>query len=447
MHLHSSLTTSIALFAAGLVFGADVPSSAAAVGTRELRDGRLYVNGRWTFLKIGKPLLDFANPTACKRLREALPILKAKGYNALELNCYWHHFDKDGDGVIDADTHPLAELIEAIDDAGMFPCLSVETYGVGGGTLTEDFWNRFPEAVAVDHEGKQVRDTEYGFNSIVPSILHPGYREAVHAYIRNLVSVLPHKLILHYETTVEPQFMGDRDIDFSVSARAAYIAWSKKFSDAPAWPETFPIPDSFRLHPVWLRFRAESLADWVNQDIAAFRSVVGPDALIAVDYLETGGRDMAKRNGDSVRFLTALEGVNIIQVNWHWHLGKRAPNQIAYDTVHKVMKATGRSWAVSEHMTLNGSDYRPAEVVPMLRNALAQGTGYGFEFVNLAPVSKDKFAMYNDDWSPKPLMAEVDDHWAEWLREISAKHPNTNVKIEKPAQRAEANHPDRGANN
>jgi len=432
MNLHSSsLTAGIALLASSLALGADAPPT-LAVGTRVLREGRLYVNDQWTFLKIGKPLLDFANASACKRLREALPILKAKGYNTLEMNCYWHHFDKDGDGVIDGDLRPLAELIEAIAAAGMFPCLSVETYGVGGGALTEDFWKRFPEAVAIDHDGKPVRDTEYGFNSIVPSILHPGYREAVHSFIRNLVSALPHRLILHYETTVEPQFMGERDIDYSVSARAAYIAWSKHVPDAPAWPDTFPIPDSFRLHPVWQRFRAESLASWVNQDIAAFRSVVGPDALIAVDYLETGGRDMAKRNGDSVRFLTALEGVNIIQVNWHWHLGSRSPNQIAYDTVYQVMKATGRPWAVTEHMTINGSDYRPTEVAPMLRNALAQGTGYGFEFVNVAPSSKDTFALYNDDWSPKPLIAEVDDRWAEWLREISASRPKPKTPAEKP---------------
>ena len=58
----------------------------------------------------------------------------------------------------------------------------------------------------------------------------------------------------------------------------------------------------------------------------------------------------------------------------------------------------GRPWAISEHMTLNGSDYDPADVPAMLRNALAQGTGFGWEFVNVAASSGAKFALYNDDW-------------------------------------------------
>jgi hypothetical protein len=163
MHLGTLLNVASVFFVSHVALLADAASNPTA-GNRELRDGRLFVNGQWTFLKIGKPLADFTNPAACKRLLDSLPILKAKGYNALALNCYWHHFDKDGDGVIDVDLRPLSELIEAIAAAEMFPCLSVETYGVGGGFLTEGFWQRYPEAIAVDHEGKKVRDTDYGFN-------------------------------------------------------------------------------------------------------------------------------------------------------------------------------------------------------------------------------------------------------------------------------------------
>ena len=72
-------------------------------------------------------------------------------------------------------------------------------------------------------------------------------------------------------------------------------------------------------------------------------------------------------------------------------------------------------------MTLNGSDYQPADVPAILRSALAEGTGFGWEFVNVAAASGDRFALYHDDWSPKPLMAEVDDHWPRWQEEIAAR--------------------------
>lgn len=182
-----------------------------------------------------------------------------------------------------------------------------------------------------------------------------------------------------------------------------------------------PVPESFRKHPVWLRLRAESLADWVNKDARAFRSVAGQDALIAVDYLETCNPKMYKRNGDSIQFLRALTSANIMQVNWSWHLGRREPNVCAYAKVRKVMNETGRDWAISEHMTLNGSDFHPHEAKSILANALKNGTGYGFEFVNITNSTGDRLALYNHDWSPKPLIAEVDNNWSEWRKEIARK--------------------------
>lgn len=92
-----------------------------------LRDGRLFVNGEWVFLKIGKPLRNFGDAAACDALIAALDTLKEKRYNCLELNCYWHHFDTDGDGVIDVSLEPLTRLVNAIAARGMFPSLSVET--------------------------------------------------------------------------------------------------------------------------------------------------------------------------------------------------------------------------------------------------------------------------------------------------------------------------------
>jgi hypothetical protein len=410
----------VAALASGLCGAADGADSARAADW-VLRQGRLYVQGEWVFLKIGKPLRDFSREADCRTLAADLGKLRDKGYNAIELNCYWHHFDRDGDGRPEVSLQPLATLIDAIADAGMYPCLAVETYGVGGGQIPAGFWERFPDAVATNAEGKPVRDTEYGFNTAVPSLFHPGYLEASREFIRNLTRGIPHRRILHYETTVEPQFMGQQDLDYGDHARRAYAAWRVRNGlPGPEWPTSFPVAESFRRDPTWLRFRAESLADWVNGDAAAFRSVAGADAYIAVDYLETSGPEMSRRNGDSLRFLTALEDVNIIQVNWHWHLGSRAPHRAAYANVRAVMAKTGRDWAVSEHMTLNGSDYQPGEVEAMLRNALSSGTGYAWEFVNLAAASGDPFSLYQDDWSPKPLMAEVDGRWDEWLQQIRA---------------------------
>ena len=386
-----------------------------------IRDGRLCVDGRWVFLKIGKPLRNFADSAACQKLTADLDTLKSKGFNALELNCYWHHFDTDGDGTIDVSLEPFAGLIEAIHAKGMFPCLSVETYGVGGGQIPDPFWKRHPEAIAINAEGKETRDIEYGFKTAVPSLFHPGYLEASRAFIRALVAGLPHRKILHYETTVEPQFMGHQDLDYSDNAKHAYDVWRRKHGlDGPAWPGMFPVPEAFRSDPVWLRFRAESLADWVNGDAAAFRDVAGKDAFIAVDYLETCDATMPRRNGDSVRFLEALTCADIIQVNWHWRSDVSAVNACAYRNVWEVKKRLGRTWAITEHMTLNGSDYQPAQAPALLRNTLAHGTGFGWEFVNVAASSKSPFCLYNDDWSPKPLMAEVDDHWEQWQKEIAA---------------------------
>ena len=315
---------------------------------------------------------------------------------------------------------PLCRRINAIADHGMFPCLSVETYGVGGGNIAKGFWERYPDAVAINSRGEKVWDTEYKFGSAVPSLFSPDYLRLSRAYIRDLTRRLPHERILYFETTVEPQFIGNQALDFSPHAKRAYEAWcAENEVSGPVWPETFPVPREFIKHPVWNRFKAESLAAWINGDASVFREVSGPDALIAVDYLETNGREMPNRNGDSRIFLEHLTCANIIQVNWHWNLRTRSPNQVAYDIVRATMKKTGRDWAVTEHMTFNGSDYSPEEAPAMLRNTLAQGTRFGWEFVTISPSSGENFAMYNDDWSPKPLIAVVDNQWDMWRKEIA----------------------------
>jgi hypothetical protein len=392
----------------------------------EIRDGKLFVNGQWLFLKTAKPLRNFADEKEVDQLIRDLDILKQKHFNCLELNCYWYHFDHTGTGAIDVSTAPLTKLINAIADHGMYPCLSVEIYSVGGGTLPREFWKLHPNAGAVDSTGATIRDTEYGTNNAVPSQFSPEYLRASRAFMHNIAASVPFDKLLYFETNVEPQYIGQHSLDYSDNARKAYGSWlSTNHLPGPAFPNHLPAPQTFIDDPTWNRFRAEALADWVNQDAAEYQRIAGKDAYIAVDYLETAGPDMRNRNGDSRTFLRHLTCAKIIQVNWHWSLSQNRPNQLAYDNVRAVMKETGRDWAIAEHMTLNGSDY-PANIVPaMLRNTIANSTHFSWEFVDVSP-KNSPFNCYGDNWMPKPHMAVVDDHWDQWMTELraaEASHP------------------------
>ena len=129
---------------------------------------------------------------------------------------------------------------------------------------------------------------------------------------------------------------------------------------------------------------------------------------------------MRNRNGDSDLFLAHLTSPNIIQVNWHWNANKHAPNQCAYDHIRKAMREQKRDWAITEHMTINGTDYSVEDMPALLRNTIAQSTNFGWEFVDVG-ASKAPFSLYNEDWSPKPTMKIVDDNWDQWMAEIRAK--------------------------
>ena len=136
----------------------------------KIENGKFYLDGKWVFLKVGKPLINFANAGQVDKLISNLDVLRKKHFNAIELNCYWHHFDENGDGIPDKSLEPLNKLINAIYAKGMYPCLSVETYAVGGGTIPEGFWTLHPDAYAINERGEKVTDTEYGFGSKVVSI-------------------------------------------------------------------------------------------------------------------------------------------------------------------------------------------------------------------------------------------------------------------------------------
>ncbi|MDF1573228.1 MAG: hypothetical protein P1P82_16590 [Bacteroidales bacterium] len=390
----------------------------------EIRDGRFYFDGMWQFLKIAKPLRNFGKEEPVHQLISDLVILKEKNYSAIEINCYWHHFDIDGDGQIDVSLDPLNQLIDSIYAKGMYPCLSVETYAVGGGQIPEGFWKKYPDAYCINHKGQRVTDTEYGFNHDVVSIYHEGYRQTVHSFISNLARGIDTKKILWFETTVEPQYMGAINICYSGHASAEYAKWreANNITDAgSAFPQSFPMPQSFVENATWNRFRAQFLGRWVSEDAAAYRAVAGEDAYVAVDYLDAVENTMMRRNGDPIEFLSSLENVNIIQVNWSWYFPSDSPNQKAYDRVYQVMNDRNRDWAVTEHMTFNGSDfvnYSDEKLQQILMNTLEQGTRFGWEFVNIGNSSGNPFSLYHDDWRPKRVMQAVDDNWDYWMGHV-----------------------------
>ena len=403
----------------------------------ELRNGKLWIDGLHRFLKIGKPQLDFS----CARQIDAficeLGIVKSKGFDCLELNCYWHHFDPDGDGKIDVSVEPLSRLIDAILEQGMFPCLSVETYGVGGGQIPAGFWERHPESVAINSNGERVRDDEYGYQSAVPSLFDADYLRASRGFIRDLVGRLDPSKILWYETTVEPQYMGSQWLDYCPAAKEAYKAWlGRNRLEGPSFPASFPVEEKFLHDPIWNRFRAEWLADWINGDAGAFRDIAGPGAWVCADYFDADEETMVKRCGNPLFFLRHLTAPDIIQVNWTWHNDERKPNLKAYQRIRQVMEETGRDWAVTEHMTINGTDYHPHEMEDLLRNTISNSTHFGWEFVDILADRDDPairpgavipgsfkpahFSVYGPDWQPKPPMAVVDELWDQWMDEITA---------------------------
>ena len=66
--------------------------------------------------------------------------------------------------------------------------------------------------------------------------------------------------------------MGEYNLCYSDAAKRAYAEWrtANGISDAASkMPEGFPIPQEFIENETWNKFRAQSLADWVNGDAAA----------------------------------------------------------------------------------------------------------------------------------------------------------------------------------
>lgn len=401
----------------------------------ELRDGRLYVRGRHKFLKTGKPLRNYAKAEDVDGLILDLPKLLSKHYSNIAINCYWHHFNPSGDGRIEVSLEPLKRLLSALRECGMYASLSVETYGVGGGQIPQGFWERVDGAVAVNHEGMIVSDTEYGYNSAVPSLYSVAYQSAARTYMKNLVAGLGAENFLYFETTVEPQYMGAQWLDYGNAAREAYRGWAsvnEEMEPLP-FPSEFPANDTFLYSRAWNIFRSQQLAKWVNGDARALKAGAADAPLwIAVDYLDAEEDTMIKRLGDPTEFLRNLTDCTILQVNWSWCNIRRVPNTKAYERVHDVCRRYHKDWAIAEHMTINGTDYHPEDIEALLKNTLHNGTRFGWEFVDIGPDLDDPstfpnqvlpgdfkpqhFRLYDQNWDPKPTMQIIESNWEHWMR-------------------------------
>jgi hypothetical protein len=228
--------------------------------------------------------------------------------------------------------------------------------------------------------------------------------------------------------------MGTINLCYGEHAKKAYQTWraANNITDvASEMPTSFPIPEAFIRNETWNRFRAQFLAEWINGDAAAYREIAGDRAYIAVDYLDANEAEQFRRDGDPVEFLSALTVPNIIQVNWTWYFPTGKPNQKAYDRVWQVIRQSGKDWAVSEHMTFNGSDfiqYTTTQLEKILENTLAQGTRFGWEFVSVTNNSGGSFSLYHDDWSPKRVIGFVDDHWGYWLQRVETVEKESRIQ-------------------
>jgi len=93
-----------------------------------------------------------------------------------------------------------------------------------------------------------------------------------------------------------------------------------------------------------------------------------------------------------------------------------------------------RDWVITEHMTINGSDYFESDMLGLIENTLNNGTLFGWEFVDIAAdrdsaatkpndvllgdFKPQHFAVYDADWNPKPAMAVFEDNWAYWMAKV-----------------------------
>jgi len=208
-----------------------------------------------------------------------------------------------------------------------------------------------------------------------------------------------------------------------------------------------PLPDMPLGHPmtskdpkwrIWQAWRASVMAGWIEGDIQTIRNSVGEQALVAVDVLDVNDSDY-RLAADSDRSLAGgpsrifrTINPNIYKVNWTWLLGTCESWDRGYNLCVPIAAANNR--AISEHMTLNNADFSPEDVDPILKNTLAKGNRFGWWLCAWANVGNNVGYLYNNDWSPKPVIKVLDDHRDDYLRLARASLTKPLPDLPAPAQ-------------
>ncbi len=382
----------------------------------ELKNGALYVDGKWQFMKSARVVGHFSDPAVTQIWIDRMPMYKKLGYTNIVLVCHWRVFDTQGTGEVPASSvEPLRRLVDTINAQGMFASLAVETYSLGA-VVPEGFWKNMPAQQAVTSDGKPAIDTDHKSEARMPSFCDEAYLEASRNFIANLTRQMADKNFLYCETSTHPHYMGTTDIDYNAAAKKAYDAWRKDNTGAPLFPATFPIRDTFLKNKHWNRFRAERLAAWINGEIAALRENSSDKNIwIAVDYFDNGEGNQ-RRLGDAQVFLNSLGDLQIMQVYWNRHHPALKLDDKAYGAVYKVMKEKNVSWAVTESNSLGFEPLTPKETEACMKSTIRHGTQFGWEFHSVDPGLPT--SQYDADWNPRANMAVVDKQWDKWLKEI-----------------------------
>ncbi|MHB0998483.1 MAG: carbohydrate binding domain-containing protein [Armatimonadota bacterium] len=380
-----------------------------------IKDNHLEMDNTATFLKTAQLAADFCNENL---VGMGYPTqFAAKGYTAAKVISYWFHFET-ANGTYGSTTN-VNNYINDCYNRGMDLGMTFETGNVGGGAVPEWMFNSYP-CQSYNSSGQPAIDTEYGTNFKVQSISSDAFLHKSRGWMTWMLRQVDKTKIRWYETAVEPQYIGNQWLDYSAPAYEKWrlwLAWRYTISYLNSqWGTSYtnydqiPMPTSSSdpKWNTWMVWRAYELANWINGDTQTIRNLVGEEALVAVDALIVS--NMGQRMGDQNRVMNAINP-NIFQVNWHWF------NRAAYDTGYNlcVPIARTKNQAISEHMTLNNSDYVSADVDAILRHTLTKGNKFGWEFVNMRPTTSDSFALYYDNWAPKPLINVVDSNNAYYM--------------------------------
>ena len=381
-----------------------------------INSNHLEMNGSPTFLKTGSLAADYCNENLSGLGYPAQ--FQAKSYTAAKIIPYWFHFETVGDGSHGSMAN-LTSYINDCNNRGIKLGMTFETGAVGGGATPDWLFNWY-NCQSYNSSGQPAIDSEYGTNFKIQSLSSDAFLFRSRDWMMWMLRQVDKTKISWYETAVEPQYIGNQQLDYSAAAyekwhlwlewrySLAYLnsIWGTAYTNYDAIP--MPTTSGDAKWSIWNIWRAYALASWINGDIQTIKNVVGEEALTAVDALIV--TSMQQRMGDYTRVMNQINP-NIFQVNWHWM--SRAPYNTGYDTCVPIART--KNQAISEHMTLNGSDFVAADVDALLRHTLTKGNKFGWEFVNMRPSSGDPFSLYNDNWSAKPLINVMDSNNAYYM--------------------------------